>query len=468
MKKLSVIDPYLLKKIKDVSFSSERSIEKSIQNAHKVFPEYSLSSTYDRIQWLKIAFSKLTDLKAECAKTISQETGKPITLAHAEVHRALNVIEFGIAELYSPHTGELLSTDLQSNKNTGFGIHKRFSKGIILGVCPFNFPLNLALHKIIPSIVTGSPILIKPSLFTPLTALKLKSHIFNHLPSGAFDVIIPQDSQMKRISQDSRIAHISFTGSDQIGFKILKESPLKSHTLELGGNAWCIVSENANEKDLPHIAEKIINASFSFAGQSCISIQNIAIHRKYFSKLKKLLIEKAESFPLGDPLDPLTLCGPMIHKKAALKAQQILKRKLSGKIIFQKHPKEKHPHFFPLTLCEFPEIDKNSKLKNDPLIQNEVFAPIANIHSYSKLENTIQAIQNSPYGLQCGIFTSQIKEAYLLYEKLETGGVQMNNVPSLRYDHQPYGGEKKSGRGREGIVYSIMEYTYSKFLGIHF
>lgn len=457
MSSLVVNNPYTQQTIQELSWDTPAQIEDKVRKAARAFEKWKFSASFDRSEVLIRARNQLEARRKEFARCISEEAGKPIGFAEIEVDRALSTLRWAIEEI-GRFTGELVNLDTTSRRQSGFGIHRRFPRGIILGITPFNFPLNLVLHKVAPAIASGNVILIKPSPFTPLTALKLQE-LFQDVP-GLVQVTLANDREVAKLTRAQDIRMISFTGSAAVGRRIREQNPHVPVTLELGGNAWCIVSDKADEKWIPGIAKEIATGAFGYAGQSCISIQNIAVHEKYSVALERELIRLTQELPFGDPSQKETVSGPVIQLAAAERIRSLTKN--LEPIAISSHriggPSETliEPKLYRI---EYADV-------NSPQVAEEVFAPVANLMTYSNFEKQLSIVNLSRYGLQSGVFTRDIGEAQLAFRTLDVGGVCINQVPTTRYDHQPYGGVKDSGSGREGLRYAMEEMTESKFLAL--
>lgn len=458
--------PYTGETLGEIPFETDSALQTKLEKSFVAFQRWKKSTSLQRSLLLKNAHQKLLDQREEFAQLICQEAGKPITLARGEVDRALGVLDWAQGETLR-YAGELLRLDATPNGRRGFGIHTRFPRGPVLGITPFNFPLNLVMHKVAPALASGCSILIKPSPFTPLTATKCAQLFSDDL----VQCVVANDEQSARLTQAKEVATISFTGSDKVGWMIRKQAPAKPTSLELGGNAWVIVCDDVPLSMYEKIAKKIAGAAFGYAGQSCISVQNVAIADGIWDNLRDDLIRATENTPYGDPSVDVTVCGPVIHKQAAERIQSEL-QKISKRPTFSskscvKGSTPPGPHAHPLitpTLVEMPPMVVEPNLES--LVQNEIFAPVMTMRSFADMDHVLKQIQSSPYGLQLGIFTQHFGTMERVFREAEVGGVVINDVPTTRYDHQPYGGVKASGFGREGIRYAMDEMTESKFLAL--
>ncbi len=463
MKTLEVRSPYSGKLLDQVPFTSLEEAQGAIQKATEAFRKWRNSSAWERSQLLTHAAVQLENQKEDFASLICEEAGKPIQLARGEVDRAIGVLRWASGEAQR-FSGELLRLDAGPTGRPGFGIHTRFPKGVILGITPFNFPLNLALHKVAPAIASGCSIIIKPSPFTPLSAAKMAS-LFDGAPSGLVQVILPEDQETSQLTQHPQIAMISFTGSAKVGFQIRKQAPEKPTALELGGNAWVVIMEDTPPSYFPAIAKRIANAAFGYAGQSCISVQNVAIAADLWPTLQEQLQSHTEATHFGDPAISSVITGPVIHSTAADRIRTQLQKIPTGATLTSSKNKlgsESSSSLLAPTLICLPgkDIGKSS------LVQEELFAPIMIARKFNEITDLIETINSSRYGLQTGVYTQNWTIIEKLYKELDVGGVVVNDVPTTRYDHQPYGGIKESGQGREGLRYAMEEMTDSKFLAL--
>lgn len=462
---LEVIDPFSGEKIEKLPFSTDSQVQKSIEELEKKFTLFKTSSAHERSQALREIAQKLEENQADWGHLISREAGKPITLAQIEVQRAIDVFHWASAEALR-FSGELLRTDTTANSKGGLGIATPFPRGIILGITPFNFPLNLVAHKVAPAIACGCVILVKPSPFTPLSSLRLAKLIQDILPD-TIKVLLATDGQTAKLTQNGSVSMVSFTGSANIGWKIKEQAWNKPTTLELGGNAWTAVFEDVPKIHFQKIATQICKAAFGYAGQSCISIQNIALEKSIASEFSIVLEEEVKKFPFGDPKNPECLCGPVIHRKSKDRIQSVLDKAQLTKCIKSDRLVGAARGSENLLAPHLVFVDSSAPSNpSEKITQEEIFGPVAVVHEFESLDQLVDQIQSGPYGLQAGVFTDQTRVWKSLYEKLDVGGLVVNGVSTTRYDHQPYGGVKDSGFGREGISYAMHEMTEIKFLSL--
>jgi acyl-CoA reductase-like NAD-dependent aldehyde dehydrogenase len=384
---------------------------------------------------------------------MAQEAGKPIKASRTEVDRA--IFTFTVAAEESTRIyGEYLPLDWQEFTAGRWGIVRRFPLGPIAGITPFNFPLNLVAHKVAPAIAAGCSMIIKPAPQTPLTALLLAEVVqAAGWPDGALNVLPLSNEDAGLLVADDRLKMISFTGSAAVGWQIKKNAGKKKVILELGGNAGVIVHSDA---DLAYAAERCVAGGFNYAGQTCISVQRILVERSVSGKFIDLLLDGVKKLKIGDPLDESCDLGPLIRESDAIRASDWIQEAVRGGARLLCGGQRKGPMLEPTVLT-----GTRSEMKVNC---QEIFAPVVTVEPYDTFEEAIKQINNSPYGLQTGIFTRDVKLLFNAYEELEVGSVIAGDTPSFRIDHMPYGGVKESGLGREGLRYAIEEMTEPKLL----
>ena len=384
---------------------------------------------------------------------MAQEAGKPIKAARTEVERA--IFTFNVAAEESTRIyGEYLPLDWQEFTAGRWGIVRRFPLGPIAGITPFNFPLNLVAHKVAPAIAAGCPMVLKPAPQTPLTALLLAEAVQQAgWPDGGLNVLPLSNEDAGLLVTDERIKLISFTGSAAVGWQIKKNCGKKKVVLELGGNAGVIVHSDA---DLAYAADRCVVGGFAYAGQTCISVQRILVERSVCGKFTDLLLEGVKKLKTGDPLDESTDLGPLIRESDAVRASDWIQEAVRGGARLLCGGQRQGPVLEPTVLTGTrPEMKVNCQ---------EIFAPVVTVEPYDDFNQALKQINNSPYGLQAGLFTRDAKLIFNAYEELEVGGLIAGDVPAFRIDHMPYGGVKDSGLGREGLRYAIEEMTEPKLL----
>lgn len=398
------------------------------------------------------------ELKAhgeEFAHMITSETGKPISLARGEVSRSINTFTL-CADETKRGSGEVIPLDTTATAEGRYGIVRRFPKGIVVAITPFNFPLNLVAHKVGPAIAAGCPLILKPAPQAPLTSMLLGALLAKaRLPEGAFSVLPCENDVAQFLATDDRVAVISFTGSDGVGWHLRELAPRKTVLLELGGNAGVIVEPDC---DLENAAQRIVTGAFAHAGQVCIKVQRVFAHDEIAAQLLKRIVDLTEAIGVGDPTHGEVICGPLISEQAALRVEDwVNEARTQGANVLCGG--ERDGQFYrPTWLGDVPEDAKVSC--------QEVFGPVAVFSRYHDFEAALHAVNASEYGLQCGVFTGSLYKANQAFELLEVGAVIVNDIPTFRVDHMPYGGIKASGLGREGPKYVIEEMTEPRLLAV--
>jgi len=427
--------------------------EAAIAAAVKAFGTTRRLPAFERQRVLRRVAQGITERKQEFAHTLAQEAGKPIKAARTEVERA--IFTFTVAAEESTRIyGEYLPLDWQEFTAGRWGIVRRFPLGPVAGITPFNFPLNLVAHKVAPAIASGCSMVLKPAPQTPLSALLLAETIQQAgWPDGALNVLLLSNEDAGVLVTDERLKMISFTGSAAVGWEIKKRAGKKKVILELGGNAGVIVHSDA---DLAYAAERCVAGGFVYAGQTCISVQRILVEHSVYGKFTELLLAGVKKLKTGDPLDDTTDLGSLIRESDAARASDWIQEAVRGGARLLCGGRRNGALLEPAVLTGTkPDMKVNCQ---------EIFAPVVTVEPYDDFNAAVRQINNSPYGLQAGIFTRDAKLLFHAYEELEVGGVIAGDVPAFRIDHMPYGGIKDSGLGREGLRYAIEEMTEPKLL----
>ncbi len=427
--------------------------EAAIAAAVKAFGTTRRLPAFERQRVLRRVAQTITERKQEFARTLAQEAGKPIRAARTEVERA--IFTFTIAGEESTRIyGEYLPLDWQEFAAGRWGIVRRFPLGPMAGITPFNFPLNLVAHKVAPAIAAGCTMVLKPAPQTPLSALLLAEAVQQAgWPDGALNVLPLSNEDAGLLVTDERLKLISFTGSAAVGWQIKKNAGKKKVILELGGNAGVIVHSDA---DLAYAAERCVAGGFAYAGQACISVQRILVERSVCGQFTDLFLAGVKQLKTGDPLDESSDVGPLIRESDAIRASDWVEEAVRDGARLLCGGLRRGPMLEPTVLTgTSPEMKVNCQ---------EIFAPVVTVEPYENFPDALRQINNSPYGLQAGIFTRDAKLLFTAYEELEVGGLIAGDVPAFRIDHMPYGGIKESGLGREGLRYAIEEMTEPKLL----
>jgi len=434
--------------------ADDAQVETAVAGSFAAFQQTRRLSAHERSQLLQRIARGIEIRSADFVDLIIREAGKPIDLAQAEVLRASQTFAFAAQEALRD-TGEILAIDASPAGKNHTGLTRRFPIGLIFGITPFNFPLNLVAHKVAPALATGNTILIKPALKTPLTALLLGEVLVDAgiLP-GQVNILPFHHDLIPPLETDPRIAMISFTGSAEIGWALKSRAARKRICLELGGNAALIIHRDADWQ--PRLAA-IASAAFGYAGQSCISVQRLLIHADLYDEVRSALVayvkEKVRS---GDPREKGVLVGPMIDTAACDKIVAWIDTALAAGAKSLLPLERKKNVLFPVLLENVPP--------NLPIACEEAFAPVVVLEKYLDFDEAIARVNASRYGLQAGVFTRDLTLAWQAYRELEVGSVLINQTPTFRVENMPYGGVKDSGFGREGVRYAMEEMTELKSL----
>lgn len=408
---------------------------------------------YKRYEALMYVRKRLTERRGEFGQTIMQESGKPIRYALGEVDRSIQTFTVA-AEESKRLPREYISLDWTPAGEKKEGLIRYLPVGIVAGIAPFNFPLNLAVHKIAPAIAAGCPVILKPSSTTPLSTLLLAEIIDEtDLPKGAVS-ILPMDRETGNILvTDPRFALLSFTGSPEVGWKMKAAAGKKKVVLELGGNAGLIVTKSA---DISDALAKCIVGAFSYSGQVCIHTQRILVHHELFDEFSNRFSAMVQNLKIGDPELPETEISSMIDEANAIRVENWINEALQAGAKLICGGKREGTLVSPTVLTNTTDSMR--------VCSEEVFGPVVSLESYDNFANALSQLNNTRFGLQAGIFTNEISEMNLAFETLEVGGVIINDTPTFRVDHMPYGGVKDSGLGREGVKYAMMDMLEARIL----
>ncbi|CAN5192551.1 aldehyde dehydrogenase family protein [soil metagenome] len=450
---LEVRNPYSGEIFAHTFLAGAIELEKAIAAAENVRKEMKEMPSFKKYIILNEISLAITQDRKRLALLLCEESGKPIRYALGEIDRAAQTFLIA-AEESKRLPKEYISLDWTSAGENKEGIIKYFPVGIVAGIAPFNFPLNLAVHKIAPAIAAGCPIILKPASSTPLSTLELAKIIDKtDLPKGAVSVLPMNRKVGNQLVTDERFSLLSFTGSPIVGWEMKKNSGKKKVVLELGGNAGVIVSATA---DIELAIKKCLVAGFAYSGQVCIHAQRIFIDESIFEKFTELFCAGVSKLKSGNPSDPETEISVMIDEENAKRIEDWVNEaeKAGAKILAG--GKRKGNYYSPTVLTN---TSTSMKINCE-----EVFGPVVILESYSGFANAISKINDTRFGLQAGIFTNEISEMEIAFNEIETGGVIINDVPTFRVDHMPYGGIKDSGLGREGVKYAIMDMMEPKIL----
>ena len=433
--------------------AGKEELENSINKAKEVKNNLKHLPSFQYYEILMQIAEEIGKNKNHLSTVLAQEACKPLKYAIGEIERAKQTFIIA-AEEAKRLPKEYFSIDWTPSGENKEGLVKYFPIGLIAGIAPFNFPLNLAAHKIAPAIASGNPIILKPARSTPLSVLELAKIIDNtSLPKGAVS-ILPMDRESgNQLVTDERFKMLSFTGSPEVGWEMKKNAGKKKIALELGGNAGVIISNSA---DINKAVSKCVIGSFAYSGQVCIHLQRIYVEENIFNEFIQKFVDAVKNLKTGHPSDINTDISSMIDEENAIRVEKWVNEAVSDRAKILCGGKRKGTYYEPTIIT-------NTK-PNMNVCALEIFGPVVTIEKFSEFNNAINEINSSQYGLQAGVFTNKISEMDLAFDKLEVGGVMINDIPTFRVDHMPYGGIKNSGLGREGIKYAIHEMMEPKLM----
>ncbi|MBI5971353.1 MAG: aldehyde dehydrogenase family protein [Deltaproteobacteria bacterium] len=430
-------------------------LKEAVDAAQAAFKTVKAMPAYKKAEILQKVVDALKRREEEFAKTITLEAGKPIKDSRVEVRRAQNTFQIALEET-KRMDGTVMPLDIFPGSEGRFGIIKRFPLGVVLGIAPFNFPLNLVAHKAAPAMASGNTALIKPASKTPLTALLLGEVITEAgWPDGGVNIVPCCATDAETLLEDPRIKKLTFTGSAAVGWRLKEKAGGRRVTLELGGNAGVIIHNDVN---IEAAATRCAAGAFSCAGQICISVQRIYVERPIFERFKEAYLSNVKALKIGDPLGETTDVGPMIEESAAIKTETWVKEAVKEGATILAGGKRDGAFMSPTVLTGTKPSMK--------VCREEAFAPIVTLEPYDKFEDAVNEVNGSTYGLQAGVFTKDASRIFYAYENLEAGGVIINDIPTFRTDNMPYGGVKQSGFGREGVKYAMEEMTEVRLLAM--
>jgi acyl-CoA reductase-like NAD-dependent aldehyde dehydrogenase len=453
---LEVSDKYSGEVVTRVAMAGEAEIDRAIGRAVEATRAMRELKAFERQAVLQHCVRRFTERAEEMAQVLCVEAGKPIKDSRGEVSRLIDTFRIAGEESVRIY-GEVLPMDI-SARGTGYaGMWKRVPIGPCSFISPFNFPLNLAAHKVAPAIAAGCPFVLKPASLTPIGALMIGEILAEtDLPPGAFSILPCRRDGARLFTEDDRLKLLSFTGSPEVGWNLKAKAGKKKVVLELGGNAACIVDEDIQGAFLADAVDRMIVGAFYQSGQSCIGVQRILVHESLYEEFKKRFVAATRELKAGDPRDEDNFIGPMISEREAARLQGWIKDAVaSGADLLCGG--EREGAMLEATLLE--GVDSGQALSC-----KEAFGPVAILKSFADFEEALAEVNDSAFGLQAGIFTHDLYKAQKAWDELEVGGVIIGDVPNWRIDHMPYGGVKESGLGREGIRWAIEDMTEVRLL----
>ena len=449
----AVHSPYDDDVVAEIGVPGAEDVEEAVATAAQTFEEARRLPIHVRADALDHISRRLAESIDENAELIAKEGGKPLKWAMVEATRAVSTFRWA-SEILRHGDDELIRLDTDASLGSRVGLIRRFAYGPVLGITPFNFPLNLVAHKVAPSLAVGAPIVVKPASATPIGSLRL-AELFaeTDLPHGMYQVLPVSSNVADRMARDDRFRKISFTGSSDIGWYLKGLDPRKRVTLELGGNAGVIVHSDA---DLDLAAQRVAFGGYYHAGQSCISVQRVLVQSEVYEEFAAGLVKQVESLKVGDPMDPTVDVGPVIQKSEVGRIDSWVQEAVSQGATVLTGGKAEEPFYYPTLIAD---VQPDMKV-----CREEIFGPVVTISPYQTFDDAIASVNDSRFGLQAGVFTNDINRAFQAHRDIEVGGVIVNDVSAFRADQMPYGGSKDSGFGREGLRYAMEEMTEPRIM----
>lgn len=455
-----LFNPYTGAKIANIALSSPEEMRSAITSAHEGFQRMKSLPAHRRSEVLYRTAELYRERKEEAARIISGEAAKPISAARSEVDRAIQTLLFS-AEEAKRICGEHIPMDAAVGGEGRYAFTIRQPIGVVGAITPFNFPLNLLVHKVGPALAAGNSIVVKPAEQTPLSAFFLAELLTEAgAPQGAISIVPGEGSALgKVLLDDERVRKISFTGSPEVGIAIKSMAGLKKVTLELGSNSAMYIDKSVRDQ-LQSIAKQAAIGAFAYSGQVCISTQRIYVHQELYSEFLHMYKDEVERIPFGDPLDERTVVSSLINAKSLSRICSWIDEAVANGAELMAGGVVKDGGLTPALLTGVtPEMNISCK---------EVFGPVAVVQSVEDSHEAVSLMNRSRYGLNAGVFTNDLKQAMQMSTELEVGQVMVNDTPSIRFDHMPYGGLKDSGYGREGVKYAVEEMTDLKMISLRY
>ncbi|MBL7882509.1 MAG: aldehyde dehydrogenase family protein [Bacteroidia bacterium] len=450
---LEVINPYTQKTFATTFLAGEKELEYAIEKAIALRSELISMSSYERYEILMQIANEIKANRSYLAEVLCEESAKPIKYALIEIERAAQTFIIA-AEETKRLPKEYISLDWTDAGKGKEGLVKHFPVGLVAGIAPFNFPLNLAVHKIAPAIATGCPIILKPASSTPLSTLELAKIIDKtNLPKGAVSILPMNRMIGNKLVTDGRFKLISFTGSPEVGWEMKKNAGKKRVVLELGGNAAVIVTPSAN---IDLAVQKSVVGGFAYSGQVCIHAQRFYVHESVFEMFCTVFMDATKKLKFGNPLEGSTDISSMIDEENAKRVELWIKEAVGKGAKVLLGGKRDGVNVEPTIIT--------GSSKDMKVCAEEIFGPVVVLEKYEKIEEAVEFVNDSKFGLQAGIFSDVLSEIDFVFSRLEVGGIIVNDVPTFRVDHMPYGGVKDSGLGREGVKYAMLDMLEPKIL----
>ena len=458
-KRKKVFDKFTGEIIAEVSIATEKEVELALDSALRAKKTMAELPAHRRAEIIFKAVEIIKGKREFLGKLIAMEAGKPIKYALGEVDRCIENLTFAGEEAKRIH-GETFPVDASKAGENRYGFYERFPVGIVVAISPFNFPLNLAAHKVGPAIAAGCPVILKPAGLTPLSGIELiKAFVEAGVPEGGVSVIAGSGSVVgEMLIKDKRVSKISFTGSREVGEHITKTAGLKKITMELGSNSAVVIDREVY--DLNYTVKRCVLGAYYNQGQVCISVQRIYVHRDVFDDFLELFVNETKKQVIGNPLDEKTDIGPMISEAEAIRVESWINEAKGEGARVLTGGKREGVVYHPTVI-----IDAKEDMR---IVKDELFAPAVVIMPVNSFEEGVERADNSEYGLQAGVFTKDVEKAMFAFRSINTGGIMINDIPSFRVDQMPYGGNKGSGLGREGARFAIEDMTVLKAVIFNF
>lgn len=453
---LEVVSPWTKETVGECCRAGEKEVQQALDEGSDGAVRMRGLKNYERAEILHKAADMIAEKKEDFARLITLECGKPIKESRAEAVRAESTFRLA-AEAARIWGGELLPLDITPSGGDRIALVRRYPIGLVTGISPFNFPLNLVAHKVAPAIAVGDAINVKPASSTPLTALRLGDLLLESgLPAGGFNVIPMSSKLTDPLLDDPRVKAVTFTGSGEVGKYISRKAFGKRVCLELGGNAAAIVEPDCN---MDYALSRILIGGYAYNGQICISVQHVLLHRDIHDDFIERFVPMVKGLKMGNPLNENTQISAIIDETEAVRIEEWIREAvdMGGKVLYG-GVRERN-RITPAVLTDVPE--------NARICSEEAFAPLTVVSTYDNFEDVLKHVNSWKYGFQTGIFTTNIEKAMLAFNRLDVGGVIIGDIPTIRVDNYPYGGMKESGLGREGVKYAMEELSELKTLVIN-
>lgn len=446
---IEVLNPYSNDVVGTVPKAEDADIEDAIGAAIEGFCISKRLTAHERAAILERVSKRIEKEEQQLAEIIALESGKPMKYARGEAKRAKETFKFASLEALNIY-GEVIPMDAASRGKGYFGFYQRVPKGVMAAITPFNFPLNLVSHKVAPALAAGNSTILKPASTTPLTSYTLMKIVTESgLHPGMLNLIYGSGARVGlSLVKDERIQMVTFTGSLPVGETIKREAGFKTVTLELGNNAAVVVEDTEH---LEEVVGRLIIGAFAYSGQVCISVQRIFVNRRLFDDFLSLFVSRTEELKIGDPLDEETDIGPMITPAEVLRVDEWIKEALTGGAHVAAGGTKENNFIHPTVLT--------SVTRDMKVMKNEVFGPVVSIIPYDNYEQGLAMANDTKYGLQAAVYSRDVYKIMKAVDTIDVGGLIVNDFPTFRVDHMPYGGIRKSGVGREGLKYAIEEMT---------